>query len=396
MDDLIGITESILDGYASVWRQAALDGPPASARRAAAAVESLGEWWDRFATTTVSGIPHLSGREVHDSAREVIAALTRRRETAPLPPPAGFWRDEVASFSSPETHARATDSLLLEGDLDGAMGLLVHWASLLEGPAIDRSGGVWMDEAARWMARACNDRTDAGRMRVRRFIELIEANTSGVTDVIEAAATGHEPGDGRRKSRESEGLGGQLEGLGDELADEPADEDDGREESVSSAYESMVWRDSTDDGVDGGMLDMEGSGGSALSGVAAVESAAEFLAGMFRMLADVAVAWGTTGPAAGAAPSPIEIDAIAGWLSSTRRLRRTLIRAAATVAGRDATPPPGMSPAEFDKLRWQRDAAAEQLIEAAVQASETLWVLSALLHARRLRGSADEWESQEP
>ena len=381
VDDLVGITESILDGYAAVWRQAALDGPPAVATRAAAAVETLGGWWDRFATTTVSGVPHLSGREIHDSAREVIAALARRRETAPLPPPPGFWRQEVASFSSPETHARATDCLLLEGDLDGAMGLLVHWASLLEGPAIDRSGSVWLGEAARWMARACADRSDAGRSRVRRFIELIEANTSGVSDVIEAAARGREPGHGGRPSLDGEG----SVGMHDDFADEQADDADGREESVASAYESMVWRDSTDDGVDGGMLDMEGGVGSTLAGVGAIEAAAEFMAGMFKLLADAAVAWCTIDAAADTQPSQAELDAVSGWRQSVRRLRRTLVRAAATVAGRDATPPPGMSPAEFDKLRWHRDAATEQMIEAAVQAGETLWMLSARLHAGRPR-----------
>ena len=380
VEDLVAITESILDGYAAVWRQAALDGPPAAAARAAAAVESLGGWWDRFATTTVSGVPHLSGREVHDSAREVIAALARRRETAPLPPPPGFWRQEVALFSSPETHAQATDCLLHEGDLDGAMGLLVHWASLLEGPAIDRSGGVWMGEATRWMTRACADRSEAGRSRVRRFIELIEANTSGVADVIAAAATGREPGDGRRSGGDNDGTDGLEVDFGDD-----ADDDDSGEESVASAYESMVWRDSTDDGVDGGMLDMEGGGGSTLAGVAAVEAAAEFMAGVFKLLADAAVVWCTIDAAAGTKASQAEMDAVAGWRQSVRRLRRTLVRAAATVAGRDATPSPGMSPTEFDKLRWHRDAAAEQMIEAAVQASETLWMLSARLHGAGLQ-----------
>jgi hypothetical protein len=381
VDDLVAITESILDGYAAVWRQAALDGPPAAAARAAAAVETLGGWWDRFATTTVSGVPHLSGREVHDSAREVIAALARRRETAPLPPPPGFWRQEVALFSSPETHAQATDCLLHEGDLDGAMGLLVHWASLLEGPAIDRSGGVWMGEATRWMARACADRSEAGRSRVRRFIELVEANTSGVADVIAAAATGREPGDGRRSRRDTDG----PDGMHDDFADEQSDDAEGSEESVASAYESMVWRDSTDDGVDGGMLDMEGGGGSTLAGVAAVEAAAEFMAGVCKLLADAAVAWCTIDAAAGTQASQAEVDAVADWRQSVRRLRRTLVRAAKTVAGRDATPSPGMSPTEFDKLRWHRDAAAEQMIEAAVQASETLWMLSARLHGAGLR-----------
>ena len=356
VDDLVAITESILDGYAAVWRQAGLEGPPAAAARAAAAVDKLGGWWDRFATTAVSGVPHLSGREVHDSAQEVIAALARRRETAPLPPPPGFWRQEVASFSSPETHSQATDCLLHEGDLDGAMGLLVHWASLLEGTAIDRSGGVWLGEAMRWMARACADRSESGRSRVRRFLELVEANTSGVADVIAAAATGREPGDGRRPGRAADG----ADGSHDDFADGQVDDEERGEESVASAYESMVWRDSTDDGVDGGMLDMDGGGGSTLTSVSAVEDAAELMTGVFKLIADAMVAWSTAAAATGTQAPQAEIDSVSGWRTTLRRLRRTLIRAAATVARRDAVPSPGMSPSEFDKLRWHRDAAAEQ------------------------------------
>ena len=381
VDDLVSLTESILDGYAEVWRHAELAGQTDAAARAATAVDRLGSWWDAFATTTVSGVPHLSGREVRDSAREVIDSLARRRETAPAPPPPGFWRTEVASFSSPHSHAQATACLLEEGDLDGAMGLLVHWASLLEGDAIGRSGAEWMAEAARWTARAVADPSAAGRARVRRFLELVEANTSGVVELVEAAASGREPGDDKRVRREESGRDEWLE-------EDRSDEDDEVGESVASAYESMVWHDSADDGVDGGMLDMEGAGGSTLSGVAAVEEAAEFLNGLCGLLADAVVAWCTADAAAGGVASPAELDSVRGWSRWLRQLRRTLVRAAVTVAGRDVAPPPGMQPGEFDKLRWHRDAAAEQLVEAAVQASETRWLLTARLQRggrRRLR-----------
>ena len=377
VNDLVALTGAILDGCAAVWRQAAAGGAKATASRAAAAIERLGGWWDRFATTTVSGVPHLSGREVLDTTREVIDALARRRETAPLPAPPGFWRREVAGFSSPRAHAQAADALLLEGDLDGAMGLLVHWASLLEGSAIGRTGSVWLEEAGRWMERAATDRSADGRSRVRRFVELIEANTGGAADVIEAAATGREPGDDRRTGRR----GGGGEADDDPAADDQTDGDDRGDESVASAYESMVWRDSADDGVDGGMLDMDGAGGTTLGGVAAVEDAAEFISGVFDLIREAVVRWCAIDALDGTRPSPAEIDSVRGWRQSLRRLRRVLVRAAAAVAGRDTAPPPGMSPTEFDKLRWQRDAAAERLIEAAVQAGETLWMLSARLQA---------------
>ena len=366
VDDLIDETGAILDGYAAVWRQAAVEGAHHEATRADNALEKLATWWDRYATTTVSGVDHLSGREVRDSTREVIASLQRRHAAGAEPPPSGFWRKEVASFSSPRSHAQAAESLLREGDLDGAMGLLVCWASLLEGPTLDQLGGEWLAAAARWLARGFVDRSPAGRSRVRRFLELVEANTSGVTDIIEMAAAGRDPTDS---------ADGGLLAVGDAEDDQP----DG-EESVASAYESMVWRDSTDDGVDGGMLEHEQPGGMAGSGPAAVEQAAEFLSGCSRLLRHAVTAACAADVASGSEPTREEIDAVVGWRHTLRRQRRAMVRAAALIAGRDVTASPGMPEADVDRIRWQRDAAAERLVDATVEITETLWMLSARIH----------------
>jgi len=371
VDDLVAMTGSLLDGYAAAWRQAGLAGDRATATAAAAAIERLAGWWDKHATTTVSGIPHLSGRECLESAREVLAALTERRAAGSEPPPAGFWRQQVAGFSSPRSHAQAAEALLGEGDLDGAAGLLVHWASLLEGAAVERTGGVWLAAAERWLARATADRSTAARGRVRRFLEMVEANTSGVVDLLEAAAVGREPLAADEPPAEAE-----LEDDGDDA-----------EERVAAAYESMVWQDSADDGIEGGMLDAEGRPVAASGGVVAIEEAAEFLAGVVKLFRGTIAAWcrDETGR-----HRREEVDSVLGWRHSIRRLKRTFVRAAVEVAGRDVEPPPGMPPSEFDRLRWQRDTAAERLIDAAIQAEETLWMISAWLHLDPARGRGSE------
>ena len=367
VDDLIDETAAILDGYAAVWRQAALKGAQPEATRAENALEKLGTWWDRYATTTVSGVEYLSGREVRDSTREVITSLQRRHALGAELPPPGFWRKEVASFSSPRSHAQAAESLLREGDLDGAMGLLVCWASLLEGPTLEQLGGEWLAAAARWLARAFGDRSPEGRTRVRRFLELVEANTSGVADIIEMAAAGRDP---------PEGSSGDMLATGDGDDD---DQPDG-EESVASAYESMVWRDSTDDGVDGGMLEHEQPGSTTGGGPAAIEQAAEFLAGCSRLLRHAVTAACAVDMASGSGPTREEIDAVVGWRHTLRRQRRAMVRAAAVISGRDVAAPLGMPEAEVDRIRWQRDAATERLVDAAVEITETLWMLSARMH----------------
>ena len=373
--DLVDVLESILDAFTAAWRQAELAGDRGTATRAAAAVERLAVWWDRFATTTVSGVPHLAGREIWESVREVIAALTRRR-AADGPPPPGFWRKEVAAFSTPRTHAQAADALLQEGDLEGAQGLLVHWASLLEGAEIEKTGPVWLAAAGRWLDLALADPGAETRGQIRRFLEFIDANTSGLVDIVETAAAGGDPAATRQEA------GGDPAAGDDE-------ERQAAEESVASAYESMVWRDSADDGTDGGMLDVDLPGGSGASaGPAALEDAAELLTGTSRLVCRAVTAWCRHDVVAGTEPTRAEIDAVIGWQHSLRRMRRAFVGAAAAVAGRDPVPPPGMSPTEFDRLRWQRDAAAERLVDAAVQATETLWMLSARRHVGRTAAAA--------
>ncbi|MFM7077482.1 MAG: hypothetical protein ACKO3G_15670 [Planctomycetaceae bacterium] len=372
VDDLVATVGSILEGFAGVWRAASLDGPADLVARAGAACERLAAWWDRHATTTVGGVPHLSGRELLVSSREVIGALSRRRETAPSPPPPGFWRGAVAEFSSPQSHAHAAEALLREGDLDGAMGLLVHWASLLEGVEVERLGATWLAAAGKWLASATADRSPAGRNRVRRFLELVEANTSGIADAVERFA---------ERPRRDDPRGGARGGSGDGGDEERDEEGSDAAESVASAYESMVWRDSTDDGVDGGMLDVDGGGTP--GELAEVEHAAEFLGALFRLLRDTLATLSAADVAAGTAPDAAELDAVAAWGLHLRRVRRALVAAARVVVASAVDPPAGTPASEADRIRWQRDAAAERLVEAAVQGAEASWMLSARRHVGR-------------
>jgi hypothetical protein len=55
-----------------------------------------------------------------------------------------------------------------------------------------------------------------------------------------------------------------------------------------------------------------------------------------------------------------------------------------------------MSPTEFDRLRWQRDAATERLIDAAVLAGETRLVLSTWIHQGRRIAAPETSTSRSP
>jgi hypothetical protein len=362
VDDLIGSVGNLLECACLTWQRSCLESNENIAKKASGLVEELASWWDQYATTSVGGIPHLSGIEMVQSAREVVTVLEERRTTAPVPLPPTFWRDAVADFSSARTHAAAADALLQEKDFDAAMGLLVHWITLLEGDEIDHSGNSWLVAAHRWLRSALTDLSDSGCSRVRRFLELVEANTAGLTEMIDIAASGQEP-----RSRDESGAA---------LSDETDDDQIGTDESVASAYESMVWQDSTDDGTDGGMLDVDLPAGAS-NPVVAVEEAADFLTGVIVMFRQTIVTGCLDAAAGRIETSAVEIDSLRGWRQTLRRLRQAMVRAAMHIISRDQQQPPGMTVTEFDRLRWQRDIAAERLVEAALQTGETIWMLSA-------------------
>ena len=368
VDDLIGSVGNLLECACMVWQRSCLDANKKISDQARSLVEELAAWWDQYATTSVAGITHLSGLEMVQSAREVVAVLEERQATAPVPLSPVFWRDAVADFSSARTHAAAADALLQEKDFDAAMGLLVHWITLLEGEEIDHSGNSWLVAAHRWLRSALTDLSDSGCVRIRRFLELIEANTSGLTEMIDIAASGQEP----LSQHKSE----------NPVVDETDDDQIGADESVASAYESMVWEDSADDGIDGGMLDVDLPAG-ATNPVVAVEEAADFLTGVIVMLRQTVVTGCLDAAAGRIHTASAEIDSFVGWRQTLRRLRQAMVRAATHIIARDQEQSPGMTAAEFDRLRWQRDIASERLLEAALQTGETIWMLSARIAIAR-------------
>ena len=115
VDDLIGSVGNLLECACMVWQRSCLESNKKISAEASSLVEELASWWDQYATTSVGGITHLSGLEMLQSAREVVAVLEERRATAPTPLSPVFWRDAVADFSSARTHAAAAMPSTREG-----------------------------------------------------------------------------------------------------------------------------------------------------------------------------------------------------------------------------------------------------------------------------------------
>ena len=140
VDELLELIEQIFELYARVWHQAATAERTEILKRLPGGFRKLAAWWDRFATTNVEGIQHVSGAEAAISAERVATALGAWQKAGSAAGTIAFWQPQAAQFDSPQAYGRVVEVLLDRDDLKAAMALLMQWlseaetVSLSEGP----------------------------------------------------------------------------------------------------------------------------------------------------------------------------------------------------------------------------------------------------------------------
>ncbi|HID21466.1 MAG TPA: hypothetical protein EYP14_03590, partial [Planctomycetaceae bacterium] len=126
---LLSLVEGIFGVYAHTLAEAAVQGDRALSERVAQAFQRFAEQWDRYATTAVEDLPHISGDENWKSARAVAKALSDWRAAGESAGDITFWREHVSEFESSRSYAQVVHTLLRKNDTVAAMGLLMHWLS---------------------------------------------------------------------------------------------------------------------------------------------------------------------------------------------------------------------------------------------------------------------------
>src|SRR5262249_57498202 len=91
----------------------------------ASRLKRLSGWWDRFATTTVSDVRHVVGKEAAVSAEHVAGALSRWRQRGETAADLAFWQQQLQGFNSCKSFALVVDALLRKDDLRAPIGFLV-------------------------------------------------------------------------------------------------------------------------------------------------------------------------------------------------------------------------------------------------------------------------------
>ncbi len=330
------------------------------------------QWWDQFAAPTVGGLRAVSGQETLTAARRVADALSAWHRAGAGSGDLNFWRPYVEEFDSPQAYSWVIEALLERRDLAASMALLMHWLSHADTVRLEEGPHSFHTLAERWLGMAlaadCTDAANSERL-LRKFFDYLEANADTYWEVPEAgAAEALLRPDGRSTGTEPA-----------EPDEEPGDQAD--QDVYGAAYDEMVYRDTTDDDVEGSMLEAQHGRDDP-----ELELEANQLVRRLAFLRTVARLWRRVALAEAGQQETISprIGTLDAWREQAQRNHRRLLALAAYVA---AQPLPAASAAqeslmEYDRRATLKESVLERIISACVAMDEAAQLLDAVVATR--------------
>ena len=384
-DELVELMDRLWALYSRVWSEAAALDNAEVAKKVARQFKETAAWWHKFAVHEVSTVEAVDALVVYRAAEGVAQAIGVWHKGGAAAGDVAFWAPHAEMFDSPKAYALVIEALLERGDYVAAMALLVHWLGQAERIGLERADASFHDLVLRWFGDMTAPREPGvgGRKsgvsgqasalqrwdRARKSLDFIEANAEQLWNV-----PSFQLGSGNGSSQPRAG--------GDAPND---DEDEDGASRFDSAYEGMVFRDSTDDGVEGSIFETDESSHDELVG----ES--KRVADRLEFLTTIASLWQMTSvsPAllsaecAGAAQGP-SAAAIRRWIEQAEANRAGLARLTAEVQDFRIPSPSADhdSMVEYDRRRMTKESLLERIVTTSVEtanANRLLWAALAVI-----------------
>jgi len=351
IDELIDVVERLLALQANLLGEAAALGDAALGQQLKKRMRGFAAWWDQFASVTVSGVRRVHGGEAADAAERTAVALARWHEQGEASTGVGFWKQHLRSFHSPKAFALVVDALLRKGDFRASMALLMNWLGQAEQAPLEDGDFSFHALTMRWMAAVTTVATEPAGLLVEKFFDLLEANADDNWEVPSL----------------------------DSSADEDDDEDDEEENPYQAAYDDVTYKDSTDDGQEGALIE-DAPPGRTFD----LEEDARRLEKRLRFLSTVARLWEIAARQLPGDQMPGE--ALPGWLRRGRANLRELLSLLDAIHERPIPQPVGTDESlmEYDRRRLLK----EQLLEGAIGTClDTVLAVRALSRAEPEEGA---------
>ncbi len=390
-DDLAALVEQMLQRYAGAWCAAAAADDGALCARVEDQMRRLAEWWHQFAAHEVSSIEAPHAPQAFDAARHVADILAQWHQSGAAGGDVAFWAPHAAQFDSPKAYATVIASLLDRGDFVASMGLLVHWLSRAEETGLEQGESSFAALAIRWLRQlqhtsgsgSCETSGVAGTLTssatgpinrwalTRRLFDLFEANAESYADAPQFL------------------LGEATVAAADDPFEDSLDDDEDEEESLfDAAYEDVVFRDSTDDGFEGDILDY---GQPSEDELEAELRRINLRLGFHVCLAQL---WKLAACRQGDAPPDQRREALHSWLAQAQRIGTGLNRLMEQVA-RHRVQAGGVdcdSLMEFDRQQTLQEVLLERITAAQVEVADAaFFILAAANAAEETIGSDFDW-----
>jgi hypothetical protein len=360
-DELVDMIERLLAFYSQVWSAAAATDRKDLCASVAEQFQRTANWWHQYAVHEVSSVEAVDSLVVFRAAERVAAALNIWHQGGAATGDIAFWAPHAEMFNSPKAYALVIGSLLDHGDFVASMSLLMRWLGQAEEIGLERADSSFHELAERWFGDAMSLHEAAGGASCqgaktwdlgRKFLDYLEANAEGLWSVP-SFNLGNSKGNGH-------------------LADDCEDAED----RFESAYEDMVYRDSTDDGVEGSIFDTDDTThDELLQESKRVADRLEFLSTVARLwkLAAVSPAFSAVVAEDRDAPAHAgRLAAIQRWIEQAEQNRQALSELLAVVRDHKIPPSAGDHDAmvEYDRRRITKESLLERIISTSVETSD--------------------------
>ncbi len=377
IDDLVDLIEHVL-AYCSqlLSEAAALDNLPLCGR-IKLQLNSIAHWWHQYAPHEVSSANAVNPKEIVKAAEHVAQALNLWHKGGASTGNLEFWAEHAKMFDSPQAYALVVDALLLRDDLSTAMALLIHWLSRSHAVPLRHGECSFYDFVRRWTVRFKDQSLQtvhdvdefAQRLeKLHKAYDFFESNADDYWSVPEFQLQA--PERPRPHARPAQPL-------------DP--EDSGSGELFRAAYDDFVYRDTTDDGMEGETFDANLTDEDELEAeVNRVADRLDFLQ-MLALFWSSATTWpirnGERGARVGLKTDVLNRrrEATARWIEQATENRSKLSQLLHSVSQYRLPPSSGDhdSLIEYDRHRLFKESLMDRIITTCIETDNAIRLLAA-------------------
>ncbi len=318
-------------------------------------------WWDQFATEWAEDGDAVLGGAIYEDAKVAANALAAWQQAGATAGNVRFWQPFVEQLDSPMGYELIINALLDHQDFVAAMNLLMHWLSQHDHMSFQKGSGLFHVVANRWLNEILclldhsTDRESEDVWEtVVKFFDFLEANADiyGEVPDWELTDTGSDQGENAVDSMH-----------------------DSTDEIYSAAYDEVVYRDSTDDGIDGSII---GSGEDAFG----LAEEARRLSDRLGFLVTTTRLWKyvvVTAMASGGKRVEALHERFKNWLDQSSNRQKRFIGLLKAIERCDLPHPLPNSESlvEYDRNRAIHEVLLDRVTDACLANIETIQVLSA-------------------